>query len=270
MVNRVYIELPMKKNRNGRNVYAPSKHAIYHFNNNGKQTSISANYLYGRYGSRGLPSNRSYLKYFNIHDQERALKRARFVVSRVLNNRLRRNNINKGHAGQIKFFASLYKNLYKNNKGNVNIRPLSTFNTAVPFTGNKMKALNTAINNLARTEGVSPNAIRSSNAARHAYFLSYFANSENQRGIHGALIRIRHLLGKMPNVKINTTNKSIKKNAELARLMNNYYHGYSGVQAPKRNEKNYEKLVRAYQTTRTTRKKAINSSVNNYFARAAR
>ena len=270
MVNRVYIELP-KYMKNGRSFNAPPKHAIYHFNNNGKKTSISANYLYGRYSGNGLPPNRNYLRYFNIHNNPTALKRARFVVSHVLNNRLRRNSINKGHAGQIKFFAALYKNLYRNNKGNVNIRPLQLFNER-QFTENNKKALNSAIANLAHRHKVSPNAIRSSNAARHAYYLSFFANRGNRAGVSGALLRTKYLLSKMPTVQINSTNSRIKKNTVLAKLMNNYYHGYSGVRAPNapprgatpKQIENFEIATKAYQTTKTIRKKEINKIVNRH------
>lgn len=230
MVNRVSITLP--------NSGAPPKHAIYHFKNGNRKISISANVLYGLYGNaRAIPANRQqYLRYFNTHpvNNQRALSRAQFVMSHVLQNRLGSRHINSGHAGQIRYFATLNKRL-RNGTNRVqyqNIAPLLNYYNPRVFTltPNNNKKINENINTIAQKYGVTRNAVISYITSIHANALERAAASRKMN-TRGPLEATRYFFKKLQPVDIQKNN-TIIKNTVLNKLLTNYYTNYSSVRLP--------------------------------------
>ena len=267
MVNRASITLP----KSG----APQKHAIYHFKNGNRKISISANVLYGLYGNAmRIPADRrQYLRYFNTHpvNNQRALQRAQFVVSHVLKNRLGSRRVNSGHAGQIKYFATMNKRLRNGtNRVKYNNNIYSLFEYYNPrfssgtLTPNNNANINSYMNTLAKKYGVTRNAVISYITSMHANALEHAAS----RGMNtrGPLQATKYFFNKLPNVAIQRNN-AINKNTVLGSFLHNYYTNYSGapqINLPKSKSKsnieNYEKRKRA----RIVRKNTILSQIRTH------
>ena len=264
MVNRVSITLP----KSG----APQKHAIYHFKNGNRKISISANVLYGLYGNAmRIPADRrQYLRYFNTHpvNNQRALQRAQFVVSHVLKNRLGSRHVNSGHAGQIRYFATMNKRL-RNGTNRVqynNIYSLLEYYNPRFFSGtltrNNNANINSYMNTLAQKYGVTRNAVISYITSIHANALEHAASrGTNTRG---PLQATKYFFNKLPNVAIQRNN-AINKNTNLNKLLTNYYTNYSGapsIRLPK-NKKNVERYE-AEKQVRLKRKRDILSNIRSH------
>ena len=262
MVNRVSITLP----KSG----APQKHAIYHFKNGNRKISISANVLYGLYGNAmRIPADRrQHLRYFNTHpvNNQRALQRAQFVVSHVLKNRLGSRHVNSGHAGQIRYFATMNKRLRNgtNRVQHQNIAPLLNYYNPRVFTltPNNNKKINENINTIAQKYGVGRNAVISYITSIHANALEHAASrGTNTRG---PLQATKYFFNKLTNVAIQRNN-AINKNTNLNKLLTNYYTNYSGapsIRLPK-NKKNVERYE-AEKQVRLKRKRDILSNIRSH------
>ena len=268
MANRVSITLPKPA--------APPKHAIYHFKNGNRKISISANVLYGLYGNATrIPTNRrQYLSYFNTNpvNNQRALKRAQFVVYHVLKQRLMPTSVNSGHAGQIRYFATLGKKLRNTNRiqhGNI-VPLLNYYNPRVfTLTQNNKQKINKNINKVAQNHGVSRNAVISYITSYHANALEQFAS----RGLNtsGPLRATKYFFNKLQPVAIQKNN-TINKNTILNRLLKNYYTNYSNVRIhpPKSlNQKNINEHQQK-KTALAARKRTILNQIRNHLSTIGR
>ena len=270
MVNRVYIELPVQSTtRNGRPIYAPPKHAIYHFKNNlGRKISVSANVLYGNTNLRTAAKTRSNIyNYFNIapRNNARANARARYVLTHVLKNRIHNGHMNTGHAAQIRNFATLYKKVLNAN----NFRP--TNNTTRPLVnvigkrvrGERAANLNQAITNLSTRTGVNRNKIIASVLHHYSNQLSGILNrktnnryrlTEGNRNrtrtigdIKKVLLMFKQRLVSPATIHQTTILNQVNPNNDFNRLLKQYYRNYSSLNA----------TARALNTTSARRKATI-------------
>lgn len=178
----------------------------------------------------------------------------------VLQNRLRSNHVNGGHAGQIRYFVAMNKKL-RNGTNSIqykNLVPFFNYSTPRIFalTRNNKAYINNYINTVAQKYGVTRNAVISYITSIHANALEHFAS----RGMNTRvpLQATRYFFSKLQPVNIQT-NKTINKNEVLNKLLTNYYTNYSGVQLilPRRDENENVKKYESAKQVRLKRKGVI-------------